>query len=220
MPTQPRTQNRRPSKRTPRRLGRPPGKLGEDTRRVILLAARETFGRLGFERATNVDIAAAANVTAAAMYKHFESKADLYAAAVHDALGELIPKLRELVAKQPSVRSAFRALVSVLDSFDEQQRATARFLSSIPSEMQRHPQVAERMLSNPGEVYTIVTELVEMGVRKGEISPEKAPRMVSVMIATFMGLSAYSNTLGPSFTRHAVAGLIDLLDGELFAPMK
>jgi AcrR family transcriptional regulator len=199
-------------------LGRPPGRLGEDTRRVILRAAREAFGRLGFERTTNSEIAAAANVTAAAMYRHFASKADLYAAVVHDAISELIPKLHEAVASQSSVRAAFRALISVVNSFDEQQHATARFLSSLPSEMQRYPQLAERMIANPGEVFNIVTELVEKGVCTGEIARAHAQRAISVIIATFMGVSAYSNALGPSFAQHAVAGYISLLDGELFSP--
>jgi hypothetical protein len=39
---------------------------------------------------------------------------------------------------------------------------------------------------------------------------------VSVMIATFMGVSAYANTLGPSFAQQAIAGLVDLIQGQLF----
>jgi AcrR family transcriptional regulator len=200
----------------PRRLGRPPGQSGEDTRRAILAAARDSFARNGFEGATNGEIASAANVTSAAMYRHFDSKAELYAAAVHDALADLIPRLRQAVTKQPSVRGAFAALLGVVRSFDEQQLSSVRFLSALPSEMQRHPEIAKRMLADPGEVFTIVNQLVESGVRSGEISRAKAPRVVSVMIATFMGVSAYSNTLGPSFAEHAIAGLVDLIDGELF----
>jgi hypothetical protein len=55
-----------------------------------------------------------------------------------------------------------------------------------------------------------------MGVRSGEITRDKAQRVVSVMIATFMGVSAYSNALGPSFSQHAIAGLVDLINGQLF----
>lgn len=209
-------QPRSARKAKPRRLGRPPGQSSEDTRRAILSAARESFARNGFEGATNAEIAAAANVTSAAMYRHFESKADLYAAAVHDALADLIPRLRQAVSKQPSVRGAFAALLSVVGSFDEQQLGSVRFLSTLPSEMQRHPEVAKRMFADPGEVFTIVNQLVEAGVRRGEISRPKAQRVVSVMIATFMGVSAYSNTLGPSFAEQAIAGLVDLIDGELF----
>lgn len=206
----------RARKAKPRRLGRPPGQSGEDTRRGILAAARQSFARNGYEGATNSEIAAAANVTSAAMYRHFESKADLYAAVVHDALADLIPRLRQATSKQPSVRAAFAALLGVLRSFDEQQHGSVRFLSTLPSEMQRHPEIAKRMLADPGEVFTIVNELVESGVRTGEISRAKAQRAVSAMIATFMGVSAYSNTLGARFAEQAIAGLVDLIEGGLF----
>jgi AcrR family transcriptional regulator len=217
MPDRPKSKTRSAGKRKLRRIGRPPGQLGEDTRRSILAAARESFVRLGFERATNTEIALAANVTTAALYRHFESKAALYAAVVHEALQELIPRLREAVARQSSVRAAFRALIEVLERLDEQQLGVARFLSSLPMEMQRHPQVAELMVADPGEFFSIISDLVAVGVHSGEIPRDKGQRVVPVMIASFMGISAYAGALGRSYSAHAIAGLVDLINGELFA---
>lgn len=209
-------QTRRARKAKPRRLGRPPGHSGDDTRRAILLAARESFASRGFEGATNAEIAAAANVTSAAMYKHFDSKAELYAAVVHDALADIIPRVQHAAAEHKSVRAAFVSMLGIWSSFDAQQQGSVRFLSELPREMQRHPQIARRMLADPGAVFTIVQELVERGVRAGEIPRAKAQRAVSAMIATFMGVSAYANTLGPSLAQHAIKGLVELIEGELF----
>jgi len=64
----------------------------------------------------------------------------------------------------------------------------------------------------------MVTRVVEAGVRSGEIARGSAQRTVSVMIATFMGVSAYANTLGPALGEQAVAGFTDLLDGRLLPP--
>jgi AcrR family transcriptional regulator len=215
-PSKAQPEKAKPRKAKPRRLGRPPGQSGDDTRRAILIAARDSFAVRGFEGATNAEIAAAANVTSAAMYRHFESKAELYAAVVHDALADVIPRVKQAVAKQPSVRAAFASLLAVWSSIDARQQSSVRFLSAVPSEMQRHPQISERMFADPGAVFTIVNELVESGVSSGEISRAKAQRVVSVMIATFMGVSAYSNTLGPSFAEQAITGLVELIQGELF----
>jgi AcrR family transcriptional regulator len=197
-------------------MGRPPGQLSEDTRKAILAAARDSFAQLGFERATNREIAAAAGVTAAAMYRHFESKPELYAAVVHDALGELVPHLRRSIASASSARASFRALIETLEKLSDRQRAAARFLAELPAEMQRHPQISRRVLDDPGEVLAIVGEIVEAGVRANEISQDKAQRVVSIMIASFMGVSAYANTLGPSLGKEAIAGFIDLLENQLF----
>jgi AcrR family transcriptional regulator len=205
---------KRPKKQSPARVGRPPGKLSELTRKNILTAARDCFAQMGFERATNRDIAAAAGVTAAALYRYFDSKAALYAAAVRDNLAGQVPRLRRAVESAPSVRAAFGALLRT--AVDERQLATSRFLSGVPMEMQRHPEVARCMLADPGEVYAVVRTAVENGVRNGEIPREKMERAVALVIASLMGISSYTNTLGARQGEQAVAGLLDLLDGQLF----
>lgn len=207
---------RRIPKRKARPLGRPPGQLSEDTRQAILSAARECFARVGFERATNRDIAAAAGVTAAAMYRYFDSKPELYEAVVRDAMAVIVPRVRRAIAAASSLRGAFRALLQVVGTMDASEQAAARFLAGMPNEMQRHPEVATRVLADPGEIFVAVNELVAAGIRSGEISRDRAQRAVSVLIATLMGLSAYTNTLGPELGSEATQGFIDLLENRLF----
>lgn len=198
------------------RLGRPPGSLSDDTRRRILRAARDCFAALGFERATNRHIAAEAGLTAAAIYRHYDSKSELYAAVVRYALNDVIPHLQAVVAGERGPRAALRALVRANATFDEGQRAAVRFLSAIPTEMQRHPQISQLMLADPGAVFTLVSELIETGVRSGEIPKGKAPRALALMIAALMGINAYATALGPTDSELAIAGFVDLLDGTLF----
>ena len=210
-----------PTRRTPkpkkvRKLGRPPGQLSDDTRKSILIAARDHFARVGFERATNRDIAAAAGVTAAAMYRYFDSKPELYDAVVRDAMSEIVPRVRGALASAPGLRAAFRSLLQVAGTMDGREQSAMRFLAGMPNEMQRHPQVAKRVLADPGEIFVAVNELVAAGIRAGEISSDKAQRAVSVMIATLMGLSAYTSTVGVELGSEAQQGFIDLLESQLF----
>ncbi|HET6335428.1 MAG TPA: TetR/AcrR family transcriptional regulator [Polyangiales bacterium] len=207
-------------RRAPARLGRPPGQTSENTRKRILLAARECFARVGFERATNRDIAASAGVTAAAIYRYFDSKPELYTAVVHDAVAELVPLMRAAVASEPDVRGALRAVLQILVGMDEDHAQAARFLSGLPFEMQRHPEVASRMLADPGEVFAIITDLVAKGVRTKQIPRDKSERVVAMMIATLMGLSQYAIALGDAAGKQAVAGFIDLFDERLFSRSK
>jgi len=51
-----------------------------DRRELILRAAAQAFGELGYERVTLETIAAAAGVTKPVVYRHFESKEALYLA--------------------------------------------------------------------------------------------------------------------------------------------
>lgn len=207
---------RRNSKRNPRRLGRPPGQPSEDTRAAILVAARACFARVGYERATNQDIAAAAGITAAALYRHFDSKTELYVAVMHDAMSEILPRMRKVIANTDSLKGAFRALLQTVDGANDRERSATQFLAALPGEMKRHPEVSQRVLAQPGAIFDTFNEVVAAAVRRGEIAKEKEQRAVSVIIAALMGVSAYANLVGQALGTEAIAGLIDLIDGRLF----
>jgi AcrR family transcriptional regulator len=63
--------------------------LSEQTRREILAAARDAFGRLGYEAASVGLIAKAAQVTTGALYHHFTDKPALFAAVAEEIEAEL-----------------------------------------------------------------------------------------------------------------------------------
>jgi AcrR family transcriptional regulator len=59
---------------------------GSERREVILAEAREVFARAGFSGATVREIAQRSGVNEAMIYRHFESKDDLFRAAVADPI--------------------------------------------------------------------------------------------------------------------------------------
>jgi AcrR family transcriptional regulator len=201
-------------------MGRPPKRPSGQTELRILLAARECFTRVGFEGATNQDIAAQADVTAAALYRYFSSKAELWLAVFHAAMADLTPRMLRALDDAEDTRAALRGLIEYWSKSTEGERVAARFLSAVPDEMQRHPELKRRVLRDPGEIYAVINRFVALGVEGGDVEPDKAQRVVSMSIAAFMGLSAYAKTLGSSYGEHAALGFIDLLDGELFAAKK
>ena len=68
-----------PGREGPQRLRRP------ERREQILRAAARAFGRAGFAGTSLDDVAQEAGVTRAILYRHFESKADLYRAVLDQA---------------------------------------------------------------------------------------------------------------------------------------
>jgi AcrR family transcriptional regulator len=70
-------------------VGRPPATDSAETRRRILAGARTCFGRYGYDKTTNKDIASAAGITAGAIYHYFPSKTQLFKAAVAEKAAEL-----------------------------------------------------------------------------------------------------------------------------------
>lgn len=63
---------------------RPPRMPGEDRRRQLLRVAVDSFARNGFSGTKTKDIAAAAGVSEAILFRHFASKEDLYHAILDE----------------------------------------------------------------------------------------------------------------------------------------
>src|ERR1700726_2653929 len=73
---------------------------GEDRRRQLLKIAIESFARTGFSGTKTKDIAAAAGVSEAILFRHFASKEDLYHAILDtkEPEGSKNQHMRELEA--------------------------------------------------------------------------------------------------------------------------
>jgi AcrR family transcriptional regulator len=66
-----------------------------ERRRSIVAGAARAFATGGFDATSMEDIAEAAGVTKLIVYRHFESKEELYRSILHDASGRLAEKVSE-----------------------------------------------------------------------------------------------------------------------------
>jgi AcrR family transcriptional regulator len=94
-----------------RQVMRPRRLSGQDRRSSILAAAREVFALHGFEGAKTQQIAAAAGVSEALVYRHFPSKTALYRAV----LRTLITDQNASFAAFGSVEPSAEGLVAMLE---------------------------------------------------------------------------------------------------------
>ena len=88
---------------------------GEDRRRQLLDVAIELFSQRGFSGTTTREIAAAAGVTEAIIFRHFATKQDLYAAILdhaNEAIGmeNWLPEVESAMEAQADAR-LFRLIV-------------------------------------------------------------------------------------------------------------
>jgi AcrR family transcriptional regulator len=200
-----------------RHRGRPKGSSSEVTRARILAAARICFARTGYAATTNKDIADRAGVTPAAIYLYFDSKSALYLAAVQDANEQLVLHYRRAIAETHSLRDGFRALCSTsVRLLHERDPSLAAFLSALPVEMQRDEELALAITAKPNQVVELIEEMVEAGVRSGEIARAAAPHVGATFIACLMGFSLYFASVDGSQGGEIVGVFEALLDGTLF----
>src|SRR5271154_1753490 len=109
---------------------------GDLRRQLILGAARRCFARNGFAGTTTKSVAAAAAISEALLFKHFPSKAALYAEILAEEC-EADPDLLHLLGQEPStatlvelVKGMVRHFMQISDGPDEQEAQRLRLMTT------------------------------------------------------------------------------------------
>ncbi len=155
---------------------------GEQTRRAILRAAIERFGRDGFRATSVADIARDAGVSGTLAYAYFANKEDLFLAAVdEDAASVIRQGLLETIV-DPSVEDWAQTLVwSVVAELDGHPLAR-RLLAGL------EPDVTARVLEIPAlaEVRKAAVERLRDEQLRGRVRADLDPELVGNGIVTVM----------------------------------
>ena len=179
-------------------------------------AARECFGEKGYEQTTNRDIGDRAGLTAPAIYLYFDSKLALFVECFRAAHGDLVTYLRGAIAGLDTSREALKALTAAYAETWRIFPAESAFLSSVPAEIRRHPEIASLLAAEPNTVLTVITEIVERGVQSGEIEPAISTSIVSMFLCITLGLAQNGALNGQHGVHDAAQGYARLFDGQVF----
>jgi AcrR family transcriptional regulator len=202
-----------------RRAGRPSAAASAETRERILRAACERFAASGYTRARNQEIAEAAGVTSAALYHYYDSKAALFAAAYRHALSLVLDAYRAAATGRSGAVETLCAMMEPNTRLNRRHPELADFLATAPLELKRHPELAARVGEAGREVQALFREVLEQGVRRGELRADLAlePAMHLVTAASY-GL-AWIHGILPSAEEHdaVIRAFQELLRGRLLA---
>ncbi len=107
---------------------------GDLRRQLILGAAKRCFARHGFAGTTTKSVAAAAAISEALLFKHFPSKAALYAEILAEEC-EADPALAHLLGQEPStvtlvelIRSMVQHFLQIADGPDKEEAQRLRLM--------------------------------------------------------------------------------------------
>src|SRR4029079_5478285 len=105
-------------------------------RQLILSAAKRCFARNGFAGTTTKSVAAAAAISEALLFKHFPSKAALYAEILSDEC-EADPALMDLLEREPStatlvevIRGTVAHFLHIADGPDQEEAQRLRLMAT------------------------------------------------------------------------------------------
>jgi AcrR family transcriptional regulator len=190
----------------PRRLGR--AEKRAQTRRHLLDAAREVFGRRGFHGASLEEIAEEAGYSKGALYYNYRTKEELFLALLEERLSERVDVIRHAFAGAAStadaLREAARRYIDSLEANREWLLLFFEFWAYAVREGTIAAQFQESLRTLRHGVQAVIEEhAAALGVGPGEDTEELA-------------IAANALALGIAVEKHAdPGGVPDGLFGDM-----
>lgn len=186
-----------------------------------MAAALECFGRSGFDRTTNSQIAERAGISPPTLYHYFDSKAALFQAVAHEVTESFYARIDELVASRAATTDRVVAVIEVLGEQLREDPHLASFTAMYAAEVRRNPDVLRltppELWNGPVDFYT---GIVAAGQRQSDVADDvDATAVAGVVMAMIYGISLLASV---SPTADLVSGVVGayerLIRGTLFDP--
>lgn len=199
------------------RVGRPPAGNSDETRRLIVQAARERFARDGYRATTNKLIASDVGLTSTAIYHYVESKAALYAAVYCDTIDRVYNGFQQAADAEAHLLARFSAVLRRANEMQVDDPSIAGFIVAVAHETQRHPDLRALLAPQRGRHQRFFESLVAQAAAAGELQPDvDLGALADLLGAVLTGLARMTVASGdPSRYAAAVDVLEQFFDGTL-----
>jgi AcrR family transcriptional regulator len=163
----------------------------EERRNQILEAALAVFSQKGYH-ATNVsDVAAQAGVSQGTIYWYFESKEDLFTAALLRYFEDFETEAFAAVEKYETASEKLRALARSMQDFAEEAEGLFTLFVGFWASSSSPEGGGQFWVDLLKEFKDVLVGIVEDGVRQGEFNPVDAEALAWALLASYDGLAAY-----------------------------
>ncbi len=127
-------------------------------RQEILAAAVKVFGKKGFAATCVGDVADAAKIAKGTVYLYFDSKEEIYAAAVQMAVAQLRERAAERIRTVSGVRERLALSIAVRLEFWQDKQSLYRLLLTVGREAQHKRQTHEVLRAGHAYFLSILKE--------------------------------------------------------------
>jgi AcrR family transcriptional regulator len=140
----------------------------------ILEAARKVFATKGFSAATVDDVAGAAGVAKGTVYLYYESKRDIYFAALKSGIEQMYALLQEELKKAASPEEKLRTLIGVKLAYFDDNRDFFKIYYSELGNMCIHPGALDDFKALYLDQAKVVESILREGARRRVIRAVRA----------------------------------------------
>lgn len=154
------------------------------TRDSILDAAVRVMHTLGLANTTTREIAQAAGLSEAALYKHFEDKTDLFLSVLRERQPDLFAALRELPNRvgQRTVRANLEDLTRVALAFYRESAPFVASLFSRPELLARYQAYLRASGGGPHRATDVLADYLRAEQRAGRVNLEANPMVAAQLL--------------------------------------
>jgi AcrR family transcriptional regulator len=154
------------------------------TRDTILAAAEQVMHTLGLANATTKEIAQAAGLSEAALYKHFDDKTELFLCVFRERLPELFATLRDLPNRvgRRTVRANLEDLARVALAFYQQSAPIAASLFSRPELLARYQEYMRGSGEHPHRARDLLAAYLHAEQRAGRVAPRASAEAAASLL--------------------------------------
>jgi TetR/AcrR family transcriptional regulator, repressor for uid operon len=200
-----------PARRGP---GRPPAAKAADTRKRILLAAREVFSERGYDAATFQEIALRADLTRPAINHYFSHKRVLYREVLDQTVEIVVRAGIAQAQREKTLVGRVSAFLAATIEADAENRSAARFLITSVLESQRHPDLNDGEDDSLRDTRAFLMWAIGDAIERGELTTDTdVESLTEVLLAVLCGVGFYSGFVESA---HEMAAIINQL-GRLLA---
>ncbi len=161
----------------------------------ILGAAKGLFARFGLRKVTTDDIARAARISKATIYKQYRNKGDIFDDVVTLEAQELLTAIKTAVDAEPSVIGKFKAHLSV--RMRKVHELASFYQITKESWADFWPYVAKSEQWFLEEEEKVVKQIMSQGVKEGLLDVPRLDLCAHITVASLRSLG-FPRDMGPS----------------------
>lgn len=188
---------------------------GEATRQRIIEEAAPIFNRQGFAGCSMQDLMEATGLEKGGIYRHFANKEELAAEAFRYALARSVKVRTDHLADIPNAVEKLRRVVKLFVETPSPTPGGCPLMNTAIEADDGNPTLRELALNGISDWKGRLADIVNAGVKNGEIRTETNPRRIAnTLVATLEGALMISRLEGnKTALQDADATLQAMLDG-------
>jgi AcrR family transcriptional regulator len=144
---------------------------GEERYRQLLQIATREFAHHGYGKVGTSDIARRADVAEPTIYRHFESKYELFVTTARQAAQEVLGGWRQAAEGAPSAAAALKAVARAFLE-DLERRPELLFMFRRAVEESDDPDIRELASKHLREAHSLLAQLLQQARREGAVTSE------------------------------------------------